>query len=216
MKPRPVILMLVRMVVAYVVCAGLLFTWPGLWLNAVEPFVAYVADASCPYIDSMKVSSDDAMIELQGRLHVEMTHASGKELPPLPVTWQKHGGQTLNVLMIAVAIWAAPAVRVRRRLLALPVILLAAAFVASIDLAAESQTTALRVIGTEWLPGMAMAPTDANKAAFQHVEQWYQVVQWLKAFMDGGGRLFMAVTAGLVGYALPVGLKRDDTTGKST
>jgi hypothetical protein len=203
MKTRTIILMTARMVCVYLLGWALIYNMPGWCLKPVATLAGALADATCPYFSSIKVATENIMIRIQGEIHVDMELVSGAALPHAPATWHKHGGQTLNMLMMAMAIWAVPVVTWQRRLLVFPFMLLAAVLFAAFDLAIEMQVSALKVIGTQWLPEMEMANTAENIAVFEKMETWYKSVQWIKAFQDAGGRFFLAVLAGLIGYTIP-------------
>lgn len=201
--------MLIRMMCAYALCALISFAVPGWWLNSISPLVELVANATSPFLESTSVRAEVDMLHLEGQVLVNMTLRDGTPLPPLPGQWKKTGGHTLNILILAAAIWAAPVASIRRRLCALPVMLLAAALVSSLDLAVEMQVSSLQVIGSEWLPGLELASSAENVDAFRKLERWYESVRWIKGFNDGGGRLFLAVIAGLIGYTRPISYRRN-------
>lgn len=192
-----------RMLGTYLASALLMLQWPEPWLRCVAPVVSLVSGATSPYLETVRMTAEGIVITVRGQVHLRMTMADGTPLPAVPGVWHRHGGLTINMLMISAALWAAPPIGWRRRSMAFPVMLLAAILAASVDLATEVQVTALRVIGSEWLPGIPMLPTDANKAYVQELEHALHNLQWIKAFNDAGGRLFLAVLAGLLGYVGP-------------
>jgi len=200
--------MIVRMSIIYLLGWAFFYNMPGWCLKPVASLAGALADATCPYFNSIKVTTENIMIRIEGEIHVDMKLVSGAALPYTPATWHKHGGQTLNMLMMALAIWAVPSVTWQRRLLVFPFMLLAAVLFAAFDLAIEMQVSALKVIGTQWLSEMDMANTAENIAAFERMETWYRSVQWIKAFQDAGGRFFLVVLAGLIGYTIPQWIPR--------
>ena len=133
-----------------------------------------------------------------------MTLRDGAPLSATAGTWNKQAGPTVSLLAVALAVWMAPARtwrnRTRALLVALPAMMLACAW----PLAVEIQETALRHMGEVWLPHQSLAATEANLAYFKGLETRFRVAQWIKSLHDGGGALFLAVLAGLVGHAWPV------------
>jgi len=196
----------IRMLVLCLLSTIMVLYYPWIWLRVVAPLAGFFADAACPYINELKATNDGLLIRLHGQFHIALTRADGTSLPPAILDWHKHSMQTLIMLVVAVSVWAAPAVTFKRRMLVFPVMLLALALACAYDLAVETQLAALHMIGTEWLPGIPMLNSDANADAFSRMENWYQSLKWVKAFNDAGGRLFLAALAGLIGYTRPFGM----------
>lgn len=198
--------MVLRMTTAFVFSVALVFYVPSWWLKPVSRIAVVMVSAGCPFLEDMNVKVKESSIYAEGVIHVDMIMSGGEPLPLTRGNWQKYAGQTLNILIVAAAAWAAPAVGCRRRLVALPVMLLVAASASGFDLALEIQESALRVIGYEWVPSFSLAQTPGNLETFRRLENWYQGVLHIKAYNDGGGRLFSGLLAGLIGYALPAGI----------
>jgi len=199
--------MALRMATGFAVGILIITDAPSWWLTITSPAVEIMVDAGCPYLDDLRMQIEQHEIRADGTIQINMILANGESLPAVPGTWRKHGQHTLNVLVVAIAIWLAPAAGWRRRLVALAGTLSAAALASAFILAVEIQEAALGTIGYDWLPSIPLASTPENVQTFRQMERWYETVTWIKAFHDGGGRLFLGMLAGFIGYALPAGLK---------
>lgn len=203
MTPRAIARMLIRMTVVFLVVGMVGYRWPGLVLKPLGPVVRGLATLTGPYLEHLTVHHRDATVQITGELHPRLTQTDGTPLPATLGTWNKQVGPTLQILVVALCVGAAPVVSGRRRARALAVTLSATLLVCAFQLTVEIQETALRHMGHVWLPQLELAGTESNVAYFKGLEIRYRVARWIKSFNDGGGALFLAVWAGLLGYAMP-------------
>lgn len=206
MKPGPIMRMVMRMLAGFVVATLLLTRFPEWWLDITAPVSEWLINGFCPFLTEMQVHAENKLIFAEGNIKLAMTMTNGEPVPLAPGTWNKQGGQTLNILIVAVAVWAAPIASIRRRLAILPVMLIAAAVASGFDLAVEVTDVTLRAIGQEWAPTLPLAKTPENIEVFRSLEKEYETVLKFKAFNDGGGRLFSGLLAGLIAFTVPSGL----------
>ncbi len=195
--------MLLRMAVVFSVVTVVGLQWPGLVMKPLGPVVCGLANLTGPYLKHLSVRQVAATVQISGELQPRMIQVDGTPLPATAGTWNKQAGPTLQILVVAFCVWAAPAVSRRRRVQALAVTLLATLLVCAFQLTVEIHETALRHMGQVWLPQLDLAGTESNLAYFKGLESRYRVARWIKSFNDGGGALFLAVWAGLLGYAMP-------------
>lgn len=194
--------MILRMATGFAIGLSLLFWLPATWPGVVAPAVTLLVDAS-PYLENTRTRVESDHVVTEGMIRVNMTLQNGEKLPPVPGTWKKHTDQSATLLMVTLAVWMAPTASIRRRLIALPVSLLIAALASGLSLITELHVVALHTMGYEWLATAPLANTQENLRVFERMEQWYDRFVWIKAFLDGGGRLFLGIIAGLAGYAWP-------------
>ncbi|MBW7907407.1 MAG: hypothetical protein H3C50_00580 [Kiritimatiellae bacterium] len=195
--------MLTRMCAVFAVVAWCVYAFPSAWLWPVTGPTAWLVEIGCPYLTDMSVEADGITVVARGDIAVSLSLSGGEPLPRVPGVWHKHGEQTLSIFAVVFAIWAAPTISWRRRVALAPVAMLGAVLVAAFVLSIEIQWAALKMIGYEWLAGLPLARTADNWKYFGQMEQWFRVISWIRAFHDGGGRLFLALLAGLIGYAIP-------------
>lgn len=196
--------MLLRMGGTYVLAFLLCYAFPGPILRALEPFVRIVTDWTSPYVDHVQLTRQDQMIRVDCRVQLAMTRADGSPLPRLAGYSEKGIWQTLHLVVLALTVYAAPTMPFRRRLMALPVTLVAIALVCAFQQSVEIQSHVLRTVGSSWLQSVQPAPTEANLAYFKSMQSWYAVIWRIKNIIAGGGGLFLAVLSGLAGYGLPI------------
>jgi len=194
--------LLLRLVLGYLLTLVVVMQFPGIWLRPLAPVSAVIADLASPYFANVRAYSEGVSIHVQGDITLDMTLLNGQPLPPLPGKWHKNGSQSLGVLLVALPIWLAISLPRRRKMLALVCTCLIALAGASFDFAVETQHAALQGIGTQWLPAHTMENTPANIESFARLESNYRTSRVLKAFFDGGGRLFLGVLAGWMGFQL--------------
>jgi hypothetical protein len=194
---------LLRMLVVSVVVGWMGLRWPGIVVAPLTPLVRSLVALSGSYIQQPSFQRVDATLQITGELHPRMTQRDGSLLPAARGTWTKQTGPTVQLLVVAFAVWAAVPVARQRKLRALLVMVPAALLVCAFQLTVEIHETALRHLGQVWLPTLTLPGTEENLNYFAWLESRYRVVQWIKSFNDGGGALFLAVWAGLIGYVLP-------------
>jgi hypothetical protein len=195
--------MLLRMGAMYILASLLCYSFPGPILHALEPVVRIVTDWTSPYVENVQLTLQDRMIRVDCHVRLDMTRADGSPLPMLAGYSEKGVWQTLHLVVMALTVFAAPTLPFRRRLVALPVTLIAIALVCAFQQSVEIQSHVLRTVGSSWLQTVQPAPTDANLAYFKAMQSWFDVVWRLKNINAGGGALFLSVLCGLVGYAIP-------------
>lgn len=203
MRPRTLIRLLARVSLVALLAGFFAYQWPRIWLAPVGRLAGVLSERLSPWLENMTVQADDFMLNIQGQIHLHMTLSDETPLPVVPGTWNKHGGQSLAVGVVAAAVWAAGSVG-WRRWGALAATLLVAAVAAAFVLAVEIQDSALQSIGYEWLPGLSFADIPANHRAFANLEEHFRWIQGFKAFHDAGGRLFYSLVAAWMGYLLPL------------
>lgn len=208
MNPRSVLAMLVRVTSVFILVAVVGTRWPGLLVRPILPLVRGLVEVTSPYLDIQSVRVTGATVQICGELKPRMTLRDGAPLSATTGTWNKQAGPTVNLVVVALAVWMAPARTWRHRVRALAVTLPAAVLVCGFQLAVEIQESALRHLGESWLPQQALAGTAENLAYFRNLETRFRLVQWIKSLLDGGGALFLAVLAGLSGHAWPVDTTR--------
>lgn len=201
MNPRFVGGMLARLLMVFIPLGLLVHAYPQPGQRVLAPLVQLITRLTFPYVEGLQVASDGSHLVMTGQIKLELTQADGSPLPALPGTWRKYSGPSLHLLVLALALSAVPVLSGRQRLKALPLTLMAATLVGAYHLSVEMQESALRYIGYQWLPTFPMAPTEANQLYFQGMETRFRAVTWIKSFNDAGGALFLAVLAGLIGYA---------------
>ena len=162
-----------------------------------------MADWTSPYVENVQLTLQDKMIRVDCHVRLDMTRADGSPLPMLAGYSEKGVWQTLHLVVMALTVLAAPAMPFRRRLVALPVTLIAIALVCAYQQSIEIQSHVLRTVGSSWLQTVQPAPTEANLAYFKTMQSWYDVIWRLKNINAAGGVLFLAVLSGLVGYSIP-------------
>ena len=212
MTAGPVMRLLFRMGGAFLLVTALVFVFPGTWLRLVAPLAAVTTNAFNPYLESVSVAVEDLGFHAQGVFQMDVTLADGAALPELLVWWKKADcWKTLGILVVAATIWACPACGWRRRLVLFPVVLAAAAWVSAYDVGIEIQETMLRDLAPKIFLENPLAASAANQAALQRLETWHATVLWARQFNEGGGRMLLAVLAGLIGHVLPprVGSRRN-------
>jgi hypothetical protein len=193
--------MLARLLIVFIPLGLLVHVYPQPGQRVLAPLVQIMTRLTFPYVEGLRVASDGSHLVMTGQINLELIQADGSPLPPLPGTWRKYSGPSLHLLVLALALSAVPVLSGRQRLKALPLTLVAAALVGAYHLSVEIQESALRYIGYQWLPTFSMAPTEVNHLYFQGMETRFRAVTWIKSFNDAGGALFLAVLAGLIGYA---------------
>ncbi|HMO04408.1 MAG TPA: hypothetical protein PKC67_12780 [Kiritimatiellia bacterium] len=211
MNRRYLLAMLGRVVLAFALMAVLVYGWPAVWVRILAPVTNALTAASFPYVEDAGMRADGATLIIEGAIALDLTMANGQPLPAVPGTWKRGAGTTLNLLVIGVAVFAAPSVRWRDRLRGVPVLVVGLLLVGAFHLTIEVQEAALRHLGYQWLPTLPLAGTEANAAAFQAMEGRFRVVAWIKSFNDAGGAMFLAVLAGLGGYAATGGWRSPRT-----
>lgn len=206
MNPDSAAGMGIRMACAFLLCAALVIAAPAVWLVPVSPLVGAAIDASSPYLESSVVYVDGRVVHGRTQIHLDLKLANGVPVGAVSSTWDKECWQTLGILVVATAIWACPpAGGFRRRLALFPVMLAAAACVSAYDLAIDIQETLLWVPGleSEWLSHLPVAADTANQSVLSHLNSWHEGIRWIRKFNDAGGRLILAILAGLIGHAIP-------------
>jgi len=201
MSRRYLLGMLGRVVLAFAVMAVLVYRWPSVWIRMLAPVTQGLTAASFPYVEGVVMRAEGASLRIEGAIALDLTMTNGQPLPAAPGVWSRGAGTTLNLLVIGMAVFAAPSVRWRDRLRGVPVLVAGLLVVAAFHLSVEVQEAALRHLGYQWLPTLPLAGTEANAVYFQSMEQRFRVVAWIKSFNDAGGAMFLAVLAGLLGYA---------------
>jgi hypothetical protein len=201
--------MLFRMVVTYAIVSLLCSAFPGPILRALAPVVRIVTDWTSPYVENVQLSLQDKTIRVDCHVRLNMTRADGSLLPLLAGFSEKGVWQTLYLVVMALTVFAAPAMPLRRRLVALPATLVAVALVCAYQQSIEIQSHVLQTVGSTWLQSVQPAPTEANLAYFKTMQSWFDVMWRLKNVNAGGGALFLAVLCGLVGYSIPDPARRN-------
>ena len=189
---------------AFVFGLALVLAAPSAWLRLISPLVAVATDGLCPQMDTVSVDVEGSEVHAEGRLHLDLTLSDGAPLPDMRAWWKKSAWKTQGVLVVALAIWACPAVGWRRRWVVFPAMLAAAAAVSAYDLGIEIQEVILRDLVPRLLQDHSLAQSAANQAALDQLESWHQGILWVRRIQEGGGRMFLAVLAGCIGYGLPL------------
>jgi hypothetical protein len=192
--------MIARVIVVFIGMGLLVYTFPEPWVRAMAPVVKTITAATFPYVTGLNVTAENRALRIDGTIALGMTLRDGSVLPPAPGTWTKGTGTTLNMLILATAVFAAPSVGWRSRLRGLPVLLVCALVVGAYQLTVEIQASALTYMGYQWLPSMPLAGTEENVTIFKIMESRFHSVLWIKSLNDAGGALFLAVLAGLISH----------------
>jgi hypothetical protein len=190
-----------RVVVALVVTALAVLMTPAPWLAGIGLITEFMVDTGTSWLHDVTVSQQSGTLTLHAGIDLGLILQDGNLLSPLPGTWSKNGTPSLQMLVVAVTVWAAARQPWKIRLIALPVVLLLAALAASFVLLIEVQETALSHIGSGLLDGLPLAPVETNLTTAKALANQWTRVEWIKAFLDAGGRLFLAVLAGFVGHS---------------
>lgn len=198
----------IRMAAGYLVGILLVTALPGIYLKPVAPIAALMVNLTSPHLTECSLTMDGTSMNATANLSVVMTRVDGQPVPVQEGRWSKGVGATLHILVVGLAMWAAPSASRARRLGAFAVFIILAGLIGAADLAVQMQSTSLQVVGAEWLPKQSLASTDANHAAFAVLKSRYETTRAVSAFLDGGGRLFLGVLAGWIGYACPAPRKR--------
>jgi hypothetical protein len=201
MNRRYLLAMLGRVVLAFAVMAVLVYQWPSVWVRLLAPVTQALTAMSFPYVEDVVMRADGSQLRIEGSIALDLVMTNGQPLPEAPGTWKRGAATTLNLMIIGFAVFAAPAVRWRDRLRGVPVLVAGMLVVCAFHLSVEVQEAALRYLGYQWLPTLPLAGTEANAAYFQAMEARFRAVAWIKSFNDAGGAMFLAVLAGLIGYA---------------
>lgn len=199
---RRVLTMIARVVVVFAGMGMLVYAFPEPWVRAMTPLVRAMTSATFPYVTGLSVTAEGRSLRIDGDIMVGMTMVGGAALPSAPGTWTKGAGATLNLLILSVAVFAAPSAGWRGRLRGIPVMLIGALLVGAFHLTVEIQESALTFMGYQWLPSMPLAGTEENVQIFKLMESRFRSVAWVKSFNDAGGALFLAVLAGLIGHTV--------------
>lgn len=194
--------MIARVVVVFFSMGLLVYTFPEPWVRVMAPVVKAMTAATFPYVTGLNVTAENRALRIDGNITLGMTQRDGSALPPAPGTWTKGTGTTLNTLILAAAVFAAPSAGWRGRLRGIPVMLVCALLVGAYQLTVEIQASALNYMGYQWLPSMPLAATEANVTIFNIMESRFHSVLWIKSLNDAGGALFLAVLAGLIGHTV--------------
>lgn len=168
-----------------------------------RPVMAPVLDVATPWLDEVTVKAVEVQLQIEGRLRLGVTRLEGGLVEGPPVQWTWSAKEHLMLLVVAMAAWALPSVGWRRRAAALPVTLFLVALITAADVTVELQHTTLRTLSEGALGHISLANTEENRAALLSFERQFRGVLWVKAFSDAGGRLFLAVLAGLSVAAVP-------------
>lgn len=200
MKRLPAISVAVRMLVALVLSSVVAVYFPSVFLRPSLPFVSMISDATCPYIQHVVVSQHDWTLKISGDIVLDMALRDGSRVPVLPGSWNKGARLLMTMWVVALTVWAAPSVSLRRRMLTLPVLFLAGIFASSYCISVEMWVSALGHLGGQFLSTLPLAQTESNWAYFTRMQHQYDVLRWVKAVNDGSGTLFLGVIVGLVAY----------------
>lgn len=192
-------MMLVRVFAAFLAAAAMISAYPAPLMRWIAPGVRALTALTFPEVERLSLKADGGHISIEGALQLTLARDDGQPISPVLGKWQRSVGPTLNLLVVAMAAFAAPAMSARRRVAAVPWVLVFAWCVCSFHLAVEIQEVALRFIGHEWLPTFSFAATDENVARFHALERRYTIITWIKSFNDAGGIYFLAFLAGLAG-----------------
>jgi hypothetical protein len=209
---RHVLGMIGRVVVVFIGMGVFIYTFPEPWVRTMAPVVKVMTVSTFPYVTELTVTAEGRSLQINGNITLGMTLRDGAALPSAPGTWTKGTGATLNLLILAAAVFAAPSVGWRSRLLGFPVMLAGVLLVGAYHLTVEIQESALTFIGYQWLPSMPLAGTEENLAIFKLMESRFRVLVWIKSFNDAGGALFLAIMAGLISHTI-TGAFRTPPTG---
>lgn len=136
-----------RWILVFAVVLAMILAWPDAWLVLLTPLTGFMSNLICPYLDSITLAIEEGVIHVRGGIQIGMVLADGSPLPAVPGEWQKHGQQTLNILLVALPVWAMPPMTWRRRLLGLPLVLVGSLVVCGYDLTVQIQESALSMIG---------------------------------------------------------------------
>jgi len=196
--------MLLRMGGMYALAILLCYSFPAPILRVIEPFARVMTDWTSPYVENVQLSLQDKMIRVECQVRLDMERADGSPLPLLGGSSEKGIWQTLHLVVLALTVFAAPAMPLRRRLVAFPVTVLAIALVCAYQQSVEIQSHVLHTVGSSWLQTVQPAPTEANLTYFKAMQSWHDMIWQLKNINAGGGALFLAVLSGLVGYIIPI------------
>lgn len=203
MRLGPPARMMLRMggmvALAFLLCNS----FPAPILRTLEPFTRVVTDWTSPYVENVHLSLQDRMIRVQCDVRLDMTRVDGSSLPMVSGFRDQGIWQTFHLVVMALAVFAAPAMPIRRRLAALPVTLVAVTVICAFQLSVEIQSHVLQTIGSSWLQTVQPAQTEANLAYFKSIQTGYDILLRLKSLNAGGGALFLAVLSGLAGYCIP-------------
>ena len=189
---------------AFVLSLALVLVAPAAWLVPISPLVAVATDALSPHLEMVSVDAEGAEMHAQGKFHLDLTLSNGEGLPDFRAWWRKAVWKVRGVLVVAVTIWACPFVGWRRRLLLFPVMLAAAACVSADDLGIEIQETILRDLVPKVLQDSPLAQSVANQTTLDQLNTWHQWILRVRQINEGGGRMFLAILAGWIGYAIPL------------
>jgi len=204
MSPRGLMVsgMCLRAALAFIVGIVLYFTVPSGWLKIVAAPAEWLAGNTSFYLDDVEISVDQMSLQVKGNITLGAVLIDGSIMPPLPAEWNKQGGQTMTILVLAIAAFAAPAASLRRRIMLIPVMLLAVVAVSAIDLALEIQYTSVKnLLGTA-LSSFSFMADEINEQINARLVSRYYCLELIKVFIDGGGRLFLGAVAGVLPHLL--------------
>lgn len=203
MKKRSACRLALRLTAALFLTGALVWLFPEWWLTLCRPFMAFVIEQATPWLSAVSVQVDGTMLMIRGQLDLGVTQIDGQPVPGLDTQWGRPGDKYMILLIVACATWVLPAASWRQRVLALPLTLLLTVCITAATLTNEVKSTGLREMGGGALRHIELENTSENIERLQGFERQLRRVIWVKSFNDAGGNIFLAVLAGLAGYAMP-------------
>ena len=192
-----------RMGAAGLLACGGGWAFSGLLVAAIEPVAGWLSGWFGPYVHEVQMTLREGMVAVDFRLVLGMTRTDGAPLPAIQCLLHKPFWQMLVYPVVALAVFAAPPVSRRRRLWALPATLAAILLVCGFQQAVELLVQALENLGSDAFQALSPAPTPANYEYYDALRRSYVIWKQVLRFNASGGALFLAVWAGIWGYAFP-------------
>lgn len=180
-----------------------LFALDG-WLWCVARLARSLLDAGSWWLERCALACAAHRFEIAAEIDLRMLLQTGQPLPRFPATWSKGVQQAQSIFVVSMALWPLVRKRGAQWIAMLAVAVGGSAIVAAIDLVVEAKYVALHFIGTELLPARSFADTETNVSGFRALAREFSILEWIKAFLDAGGRLFLAACLTLGGEAVRV------------
>ena len=202
MKVRPRVVMALRVVAVLSVAVLAAVRWPDALLRPLAVPLGALAGAGAPHLRAVEPEFAEGAVKVSGEIVLDLALQHGEPMPPVRGAWRRGSGMLLAMGVVGFSVWAAPPMSGRRRLVALPIVLIGLTLAGGLWLSVDLQVAALGEIGQGWLGTLPLASSEANRNAFAAIERWFRAMETAKAFLDGGGALLLAALAGLIGRGI--------------